>query len=190
MPKKPRLSLIVPTRNRSASLERLERSVAKHTKDYELLVIGGDDGYNIKVNRGLAAAKGEYIILMHDDHTVTPHWADVLAEVGSFRYGENKDSFDHYGGYYRPHEGYCLSPDEHPQYPSALCISKRALKRVGFMDEYYREPGFQDVDMGYQIADAGYYITCLPGKIIHWAERSGPLNEDNRDYLHAKWRIE
>jgi len=178
-----RLSLIIPIRKRSKSLYNCLYSIKKYTKDYELIIIEGDRGYNTKINKGIRKAKGDYLILLHDDHQVTKGWADKLAEVGSFRYGEFGDKFEHWGAL---NGQYLTDPTKQPDYPSALCVSKEAIKKIGFMDEFYEDPGYQDIDLGFQIEDAGYKIKCLPGKIIHWS-RPKQLSQKNKEYIKRKF---
>lgn len=185
-----RISIIISARSRDESLKRCLASLKRFTKDYEVIIIEGVNGYNRSLNKGIKKAKGEYIIFLHNDHEVTKGWADELSEVGSFQYGETKDTFTHWGGFYRPTEGYLTHVFDHPQYPSVSCLSREVLKKIGKLDEFYENPGYQDVDLGYQLAKAGYEIECLPGKIIHWAERTKPLSEKNRLYLHKKWGLE
>ena len=180
------LSIIIPTRGRKESLKRCTDSIEKYTKNYELIIVEGEDGYNKSLNVGIKRAKGDYFVTLHDDHTVSQGWARVLAEVGSFRQGELGDKFDHWGGYWRP-DGYCINPKEHPDYPAMWCISRKAMKKIGLFDEFYKDPGYQDVDLGFQIKKAGYKIKCLPGKVIHWVERTKPLSEENLKYLKEKW---
>jgi len=184
-----RISIIIPTRGRSKSLKRCLASIKKYTKDYEVVLVERKGGYNEKVNEGLKKAKGDYLIILHDDHEVTEGWADELGEVGSFQQGENGNQFIHWGGFYHPYEGYLQDIFHNPQYPSVPCLSRQAFKKIGFLDEFYQEPGYQDVDLGYQIAKAGYKIQPLGGKVIHWAKRTKPLEEKNRQYLNKKWKI-
>ena len=177
-----RLSLILPIRKKNKSLDNCLYSIKKHTKDYELIIIEGERGYNAKVNEGIRKAKGDYLIFLHDDHQVCKNWANELAEVGSFRYGELGDKFDHWGAL---DGAYLTDPSKTPDYPSALCVSKEAMNKIGFVDEFYEEPGYQDVDLGFQIKDAGYKIKCLSGKIIHWSNLK-QLSEKNKEYLKRK----
>lgn len=184
----PRLSLIIPTRN-AADLNCLD-SISQHTKNYEVHVVEGNDGFAAKLNLGVEYSKGEYLIFLHDDCEVTPGWTDELAEVGAFKLGESNDLFDTWGGFINP-PSYCQDPTQNPDYAYWLCIHRDAMKKIGKFDERFENPMFQDVDFGLQVKKAGYKIKCLPGKIIHRnSEQSGTPDERQRGYLNRKWNIE
>lgn len=184
-----RLSIIIPTRGRTNLLKQCIDSIKKHTEDFEIIIEDENLGYNAKVNKGMRKANGDYLVVLHNDHIVTKGWSDVLCDVGSFMQGEMNDSFIHWGGFYRPVERYCININDTPDYPSMFVFSKDAYKKIGEFDEFFEEPGYQDVDLGYQIKKAGYKIKCLPGKIIHRCVGRTPLNETNKEYLHKKWGI-
>lgn len=179
-----RLSIVIPTRGRPEQLQRCLDSINAHTDDCEIIVVDHEGGLNEKINYGMRMATGDYIALLHDDIEVTSGWADTLADVGSFKIGENNDSFDCWGGLAG---GYCTDPNSSPDYSAFLVLSRTAYARIGQTDEAYREPGWQDNDYGKQIQAAGYSIQCLPGKIIHRPARKAPLSEVNRRYFEGKW---
>lgn len=183
-----KLSLVIPTR-RQAEIKKCLDTIKKHTQDYEVVIIEGDDGFATKLNRGVEASNGEYIILLHDDAEVTPGWADELADCGTFCLGEHNDSFDCWGGYYSP-QRYCTDPKETPEYSYWLCLHRKVIDTIGKFDERFIDPDCQDVDMGLQLKKHGYSIKCLPGKIIHrCAEGSGTPNERQKAYLERKWDV-
>lgn len=180
-----KLSIVIPTRGRPEQLERCLRSIAEHTNNCEVIVVDHEGGLNEKINYGMRRATGDYIALLHDDVEVTEGWVNVVAEVGSFKIGENNNSFDCWGGIA---DGYCTDQSQNPEYSAFLLLSREAYARIGQTDEAYKEPGYQDVDFGRQIQAAGYKISCLPGKIIHRHARTAPLSETNRQYLEKKWQ--
>lgn len=180
-----RLSIVIPTRGRPEQLERCLQSIAEHTDDCEVIVVEHEGGLNEKINYGMRRATGDYIALLHDDVEVTEGWADTLADVGSFKIGENNDSFDCWGGL---GSGYCTDPDQKPDYSAFILLSREAYAKIGQTDEAYKEPGWQDNDYGKQIKAVGYDIVCLPGKIIHRPARKAPLSEVNRRYFEGKWQ--
>lgn len=183
-----RLSLVIPTRAQ-AKLKPCLDAIVKHTDDYELIIVEGDDGFTAKINRGIKQAKGDYIVLLHDDCIVTKGWADELAEVGSFCLGELNDKFDSWGGFINP-PGYCGDPRLSPDYSYFCCMSKEAAEKIGPFDEKFTEPMFQDVHMGILTRKAGYKYKCLPGKIIHrCSDKSGQPNEKQRFYLERKYGV-
>ena len=181
-------SLIIPTW-RPNEIDRCLDSIKKNTTDYEIILDTGHDGFVTSLNRAIKKSKGDHIILLHDDCTVNKGWADKLADVGSFKLGEMDDSFEIWGGFYFP-QSYCLDPKQNPDYSFFLCLSKKALKKIGLFDEWFKTPFCQDVDMGFQIKRAGFKIKCLPGKIVHHVSPvHRTQDEANRRYLEAKWRL-
>lgn len=183
-----KLSLIIPTRR---LIHHCLESIVKYTKDCEVVIIDGEKGFATKLNEGIQKAKGDYLVFLHDDCEVTEGWADELAEVGAFCLGENNDSFEIWGGFYRPKEGYCTDPKEHPDYAYFCCISKEAMNKIGLLDERYENPFYQDVDFGMQVRKSGYEYQCLPGKIIHHpGDGSGVPDERQKGYLHRKWHLD
>ncbi|MBA2706136.1 MAG: glycosyltransferase [Blastocatellia bacterium] len=183
------LSLIIPTRRKGETLKRCLDSVAEHTSDYELVVVDGQGGFAKKLNQGIKQAKGDYLIFLHDDCEVTRGWTNVLAEVGAFCLGERNDSFHSWGGFVNPPD-YCNDPSLNPDYAYFCCIAKKAMKKIGLLDEKFVNPFYQDVDFGLQVKKAGYKYHCLPGKIIHHnGEDSGAPDERQRFYLERKWGV-
>jgi GT2 family glycosyltransferase len=180
------LSLIIPTRR-----DKIDclKSIKKYTKDYEIVLASSKKGFVENLNDGIKRAKGDYIILLHDDCEVTEGWADKLADSGAFKLGEYNDSFNNWGGFIDP-PAYCVSPFEHPDYAYWLCLSKKVVKKVYPFDEKFTKPYYQDVDMGLHLKKHGYKIECLPGKIIHRnGEGSGVPDEGQTLYLNEKYKI-
>lgn len=181
-----KISIVIPTR-RPNDLNECLSSIERHTKDYEVILVKEKGGLAEKINKGIKRAKGDYIILLHDDIEVTSGWADKLAEVGCFKIGEANDAYDTWGGFYPGM--FCQDPTRNPDYCFFLCLSKEAIKKIGKFDEYYTKPFYQDVDMGFQIRSKGYKIKCLPGKIIHrCGEGAGAEVPEQKEYLERKWK--
>jgi O-antigen biosynthesis protein len=181
-----KLSLVIPTRR-----DKIDclKSINKYTKDYEIVLAKDKKGFVENLNDGIRRAKGDYIILLHDDCEVTKGWTDELAEVGAFKLGEYNDSFNNWGGFVDP-PAYCTSPFENPDYAYWLCLSRKVVKKIGEFDKKFTKPFYQDVDMGLHIKKKGFKIECLSGKIIHNnGEGSGVPDEGQRLYLNKKWSI-
>lgn len=179
------LSIIIPTRREEAA-QKAVSSIRKHTKDYEIILVEREGGLNEKINWGMRAATGDYLAVLHDDVEVTEGWADYLPDhVGAFKVAELGGRMEIWGG---TGTGYHTDRSKPPDYSAFLVFSRTAYADVGPADEAYKEPGWQDNDMGKQIQAAGYSIECLPGKIIHHAMRLAPLAEENRIHFEAKWR--
>lgn len=182
-----KLSIVIPTR-RPDDLKECLFFIKKYTKDYEVILINREAGIAEKINEGISKAKGDYIVLLHDDIKVQRGWADELTDVGTFKLGEYRDEFDIWGGFING--TYCQDPKLNPDYSFFLCLSKKVIKKIGKFDEWYQKPYCQDIDMGMQVKKAGYKIKCLPGKIIHMCgEGSITLVPEQREYLNRKWLI-
>lgn len=180
------LSIVIPTRNRSESLERLVRSIERYTdRNYELIVVENDHGLNEKINEGLLLSTGEHIAILHDDIEVTDGWSDILPHsVGAFKVNEKGAGVTCWGGL---NGGYCTDKYATPDYSAFLMLTREALARIGLTDPAYKEPGYQDADYGKQISQAGYLIECLPGELIHHHLRTAPLSAENERYFRQKW---
>jgi glycosyltransferase involved in cell wall biosynthesis len=185
--KKPKISIIIPTR-RPDNLKECLSSITRHTKDYEVILVKEKCGIAEKLNKGIKRAKGDYIILLHDDIEVTSGWADELAEVGCFKIGEANDAYDTWGGFYPGM--FCQDPTRNPDYCFFLCLSKKVANDVCPFDEEFTKPYFQDVVMGVQLRQKGYKIKCLPGKIIHrCGAGSGVPDERQKILLEKKYGL-
>ena len=176
------ISIIIPAKDRS--LRECLDSIDRHTSNYEV-IIETKGGFAQAVNNGIKKAKGDYIIILHDDIEVTHGWADKLCDVGAFEVGELDDKLQVWGGFY-PNESYCTDPKTTPDYSMFLCLSKKVIKKIGKFDEYYKSPWCFDVEMGMHLKKYGYKIKCLPGKVIHH-HLGGKPSGDNRKYLDRKW---
>lgn len=95
------LSIIVPVFNQHDMTEECLRTVLENTRDCEIIVVDNgsepaikppfsgfiettvirneeNKGFPVAVNQGIAAARGEIIILLNNDVVVTPGWAESL----------------------------------------------------------------------------------------------------------------
>jgi len=179
------LSIVIPTR-RPDNLRYCLDAIDRHTRNYEVVLVDREGGIAEKINEGIRKAKGDHIVLLHDDCEVTSGWADELADVGCFKVGEMGDLFECWGGFY-PGD-YCKNPQLHPDYCFFLCLSKEVAKKVIPFDEKFTKPYYQDVDMGLHLKSKGYKIKCLPGKIKHLvAEGAGVVVPEQKEYLDKKW---
>ena len=177
------LSIIIPSRG-GDNLKDCLKAIDENTVNYEVIV-EKDGGFAEALNNGVKKAKGDHIILLHDDILVTKGWADKLATVGAFSVKELNVGWV-WGGFYPG--SYCTDHKKNPDYSMFLCISKKVAKKIFPLDETFTNPWCQDVDMGFTVRTAGYKIKCLPGKIIHnWA--GGEHTGSNEAYLKEKWGI-
>lgn len=181
------ISIVVPVR-RHESARRLGASIKHRTEhEYQLILVDGDGGMNEKINEGLRAATGDWVVLLHDDVEVIKGWDKVLPKyAGALHTHELGGQIWIWGGNFAG--GYHVNPDSPVDYPSFPVLSRKVVQRLGEMDEAYREPGHQDVDLGMRLRDIGIYVECLPGKIFHHHLRTKPLSEENKRYFEDKWQ--
>jgi glycosyltransferase involved in cell wall biosynthesis len=196
----PALSVIVPVYNSRAELEQCLPALAQSQyDDFEVLVV--DDGSTVPLqplveeygfrylridgpggpararNRGVAQARGRYVVFVDADVCVHPDTLALFAEV--FARGPTVDAV--VGSY-----------DETPAYPSFISQYKNlfhhyvhqnnygeiqtfwsgcgAMKRDlflsfgGFDEQRYRRPAIEDIELGTWMSVAGHHI-ILDGRI-------------------------
>jgi GT2 family glycosyltransferase len=78
---RPRVSVVVPTRERPQELRRCLAALEKQTAPAEVVVVEDIDGRGPAWarNEGVRRAQGEVICFTDDDCTPTPGWAEALA---------------------------------------------------------------------------------------------------------------
>jgi GT2 family glycosyltransferase/predicted SAM-dependent methyltransferase len=97
-------SIIIPCFNQHDMTEECILAVRENTQDYELIIVDNSSsppihtpftgfvettmirneenkGFPVAVNQGIAAAKGDVIILLNNDVVVTPGWAEKLTDA-------------------------------------------------------------------------------------------------------------
>jgi GT2 family glycosyltransferase len=162
-------------------------------------------GYAGGNNDGIAAASGEFIVLLNNDVIVTDGWLDGLL-----------DPFDRMPalGVTAPRSNYVVGPQQLPEvlYGSeaemaafaaarretwaktgyvtdraiglCLCIDRRAIEQIGGLDESFGLGNFEDDDFCIRVRAAGYGIyVCDDVFIHHFGSRSFAAN--NVDYAQT-----
>nr|WP_115093346.1 glycosyltransferase [Synechococcus sp. UW106] len=144
-------------------------------------------------NKGVAAAKGEYIVLLNNDTEVTSGWLDSLIEgferfdnvglVGSrllYPDGRLQDAggiiwgsgdpwnYGHGQNPWDPRFSYARQAD----YLSgaALMTTKKIWDEVGGLSEYLKPMYFEDTDFSFKVREAGYKTYFIPQSIIYHFE--------------------
>ncbi|MBI5045162.1 MAG: glycosyltransferase family 2 protein [Candidatus Levybacteria bacterium] len=100
MPEEPKISIVIPTKNRQDHLKRLLASVQKSAyKNYEIIIVNDGDeispfsksshihvlqnnsnqGLAFSRTRGAKKAKGEYVLFIDDDNVVDKNMLEMLA---------------------------------------------------------------------------------------------------------------
>jgi GT2 family glycosyltransferase len=213
----PRVSIIIPSSIRTDLLHACLSSLARHapTIPYETIVVLNESepaaearlreavsgvefarssvnlGIAGSANRGRSLARGEFLLLLHDDAEVLPGWMEALVDtadaypetgaVGS-RILNPDGSLQHAGAIVwasaQTSQRWGAAP---PPPPSAFerphaadtCVSASLLVRasawdaVGGPDENFYPSYFVDTDLCMALRQAGYVVACQPGSQVH-----------------------
>jgi GT2 family glycosyltransferase len=239
-------SVIVPCFNQLEHTRRCIAALSRHTRPpWELVVVdnGSADGtaeylrgvrdtapFRVEVianpenrgfpaacNQGLAAARGEYLVLLNNDAVVTDAWLDQLAALA--RSGPRI-------GMTGPMSNYASPPQLVPEVSyadlaemdrfaaawragrrgrwlltpklSGFCvlIKRAALEAVGGLDERFGPGLFDDDDLALRMRRAGYELAVALDLFVHHAGSrtfvgeaidAAALLEENRARFEAKW---
>lgn len=219
MPQPPAFTVLIPTHNRAELVARALRSIAAQTfTDYEVVVV--DDGSTdataaflesvrsarIRVlrndpargasaarNRGIEAARGEWIVFLDDDDEMRP-WALAALHARATSCPQP----DFLWGGRMIHElddagrEIARRRDDWSRVPpivsgsaflplvlqlatnSALCVRRTVLQAVGGFDETLRVS--EDRDMFLALAEHGYSGAAVPQHLMDIGESSGSLS--------------
>ena len=211
-------------------------SIAKYTSEpYEVIVVDNGSGpetiamlraiddphvrviYN-EANRGfgggnndgIAAARGEYIVVLNNDVIVTEGWLDALLDpfdripsVGVTAPRSNKIIGDQEvidASYGDMHSMQVYAAHRREKYAKrgfltdraigfCLCIDRHVIESIGGFDERYAVGNFEDDDFCIRVRAAGYEIyVCDDSFIHHFGSQSFAAN--NVDYMatmHGNW---
>jgi len=183
------VSLIIPTRRGAQLLDQCLQSVRNYTnREYELIIVDFEAGFNDKLNYGISQARGEHLIFLHDDCEVTQGWLDEIADLGVFCLGNESDAYEIWGGFFHPKEYLNFRMDVSPDFAFFAIFPSRVIQQIYPLDPFYKEPWCQDVDLGYSIRQLGYRFTPIKGKIIHHAMGS-KYNGEQTEYTRRKWNL-
>jgi GT2 family glycosyltransferase len=241
-------SVIVPVFNQLGFTRPCVSALGRHTRrSWELVVVdnGSNDGtaaylaglrdaapFSLTVisnttnrgfpaacNQGLAAARGEYLVLLNNDAVVTDAWLDQLIALA--------DSAPDIG-MAGPVSNYASPPQLVPDVPYAdlgamdrfasewrrqnrgrwleasklsgfcLLMKRRALEAVGGLDEQFGLGLFDDEDLSLRMRQAGFRLAlALDLFVHHFGSRTfvgagidtASLFRENRDRFEAKWGV-
>lgn len=207
---KPYLSIIIPYFNSPENLTRLLESIAKskNAPAYEIIIV--DDGSSIKFhkkkykqvvlkknygpaiarNRGVAKARGEFIVFLDGDVSVFPDTLaqiakvyqddpDIVALTGVWvKEQKSKDFFPNFKAL-RDWSYWINERDKSGYYylfSTRIASIKRAVfLRLGGFDETYPAPLVEDIELTYRIARRYAIIFAPQVRVRHEFEEFWPI---------------
>lgn len=232
-------SIVIPVYNGRADTYACLASIGKHTpEEHEVIVVdnGSTDGtaawlatqdvtvirneenrgFPAACNQGIAAARGQQVVLLNNDTLVTPGWLRrmleclyVAPEVGAVGPRSNFVSgaqriAQHYSSTQQM-DGWAWqwSEKHRGEYlPTArlvgFCLLLRGamLEQIGGFDEQFGLGNFEDDDLCRRAEAAGWKLLIANDSFVHHAghktfEREGialgPLLQENAQKLAVKW---
>lgn len=212
----PVASIVIPVYNNSALTRACLASIAEHAGTVPMEVIVVDDesaddtpemlaavegircfrnetnrGFIDSCNRGAEEARGEYLVILNNDTTVTPGWLESL--VGTFEAFDDAGlvgaklvypdgRLQEAGGIiFNDASGWNYGRGDDPDRPeynfvreadycSGACIALRRhlFDQLGRFDERYRPAYYEDTDLAFKVREAGLRVYYQPGcTVIH-----------------------
>lgn len=174
-------------------------------------------GFAAGNNVGLAAARGDYLILLNNDTYVTPHWirtmvnhlsrnpdigllGPVTNNIGNearidIHYADMEEMKRTAGAYVRRHAGQLFDIPT----VAFFCVAMRrpTYEKVGPLDEQFGVGFFEDDDYCRRVEAAGLRVVCADDVFVHHhlsasfdalkAEKKRELFERNKALYEAKW---
>jgi GT2 family glycosyltransferase len=199
----PRVSIVVPTRNRADRLRALLESLAGQKAAWEVIVVddASDDqtpavlreadcravrlerpgGPAAARNIGWRAAGGSLVAFIDDDCVATPGWVEALAgayardpeAVVQGRTEPDPREIGRLGAFARSQS--VTAPG--PWFQTCNIAYPRALlERLGGFDETFPYPAGEDTDLGWRAIESGARIVFEPAAVAwHAVHVPGPL---------------
>ena len=243
----PRASILIPTKNQAARLAACLRSLALHITAetaYETIVILNDADAEVRTlvhnkvrgiriadspvnlgtaggnNRGRSLARGEFLVLIHDDSEAMPHWlesliatADAHPEAGAvgskiffpdgrmqgagwILWNNALTSPPWMPGEDRPESFDKLRPVDYCG-TSSLLVRGSTWDAIGGLDENLYPAYYVDVDLCMSVRKQGQIVLFDPNSHLRHHQHSSTTAElrqvifaMNREYFMEKWADE
>jgi len=208
--------IIVDNASRDGSQEFLMDWAASN-KNCKLILNEKNRGFAAGNNQGLAAATGDYLVILNNDTYVTPGWVRTLLQhlrrdktigligpvtnnIGNeakidITYNDMDDMLIKSAAYTRRHIG-----ETYPLRTAAFfCVmmSREVFEQVGPLDEAFGRGFFEDDDYCRRIEKIGLRIVCAEDVFIHHhlsasfnklnVRERQKLFEENLKIYEAKW---
>ncbi|HZT11299.1 MAG TPA: glycosyltransferase family 2 protein [Candidatus Baltobacteraceae bacterium] len=168
-------------------------------------------GYAAANNQAMAAARGEYVVLLNNDVILTEGWLDGLLAafdripgLGISAPRSNKVAGDQLvvDAEYTGEDGLQIFARERAAAARGqgyltdraiglcLCIDRRVIEEIGGLDERFGLGNFEDDDYSVRARAAGYKIyVCDDVFIHHFGSQSFAANKvDYTATMHANWK--
>ncbi len=238
----PLTSIVIVTYNRLDQTRRCLDSLASNTPEpYQLIFVdngstdgtvaylherfgrdavitnGNNEGFLGAANQGIAAAAGDYILLLNNDTEVTPGWLSALQQAAErssdvgIAGGKivGPDGRIQVAGAYMAFDGSArmigegmavddpsLSEEREVCYVGGHCmlIKRAVVDAVGLLDEAYGFGYHEDTDYCYRARAAGFRVIYAPGCVVHHQLFGTPMPErqeiiaENQQRFLDRWR--
>ncbi|MGY6588809.1 MAG: glycosyltransferase [Wenzhouxiangella sp.] len=215
-PENPLVSIVIPVFNKrevtAACLHSLVDTEAG--REFEIIVVddcSSDDtpdylaacrgltvlrneenaGFIDTCNRGAAAARGEFLVFLNNDTTLTPGWLDALIRVfdqhdrvgvvGARLVYPNGRLQEAGGIIFNDASGWNYGRNQHPDAPqynvlsdtdyvsgACLAIPRPLFESMDGFDVRYRPAYYEDTDLCFRVREAGYRVVYQPlSTVVH-----------------------
>ncbi|MEW9571394.1 glycosyltransferase [Rhodanobacter sp. Si-c] len=186
-------------------------------KDRHLILNPDNRGFAAANNQGLAAASGDYLVLLNNDTHVTPGWiATLVAHLRQSRTlgmigpvtnnignearidisYDDMDGMLHAAADYTTRHAGQLTPLRTAAF-FCVMMPRAVYEKVGSLDEAFGIGFFEDDDYCRRVEQAGWTIACADDVFVHHnlsasfnklkQERRQALFEQNKAIYEAKW---
>lgn len=199
---------------RAPHAQRCLAQLKANTRNFDLVLLdnsrSGDFNHAREMNRLIAMARTDYLVLMDDDVFVEPGWADAMLGCVNSRVGVvTPVHYDAYGGF--NYAGVIMNADrtgghrhdlQKPAQPVRIMTLCSAVMLIDLpkcghlrLDENYSKY-FLDIDYGLSVWEAGYEVLCTPrAEVTHvggatleqGTSKAHALHEPQRQYFVRKW---
>ncbi len=205
----PRLEIIVAD---NASTDGSQALVRERYPEVRLVALPENRGFTGGNNAGIAASRGEIIILLNNDTEVAPTWVAALVDAfarhpqagtaaSKMLLFDRRDTFHTAGDYYRvdglPGNRGVWQKDvgqyDREEYVfgacgGALAIRRQVLETIGLLDDDFFFSA-EDVDFAWRAQLAGYRCIYVPQAVVyhHLAATGGDVTAsyyNGRNFLY------
>lgn len=174
--------------------------IATHHPTVRLIRNAENTGFGGACNAGLAAAKGDVLVLLNQDTIVQPEWLSALmkaleAESGIGIAGSKAlypdGTIQHAGavidargasehlGYHQPDTGqFDQQKDVDYVTGASLAIRRTLYEQIGGFDPGFYPAYLEDVDLCYRARAAGWRVAYVPTSVLVHNERSAAATPD------------